>query len=293
MEIFSDHTFLTVSFGTLLLGIISGVFGSFAVLRRQSLLGDGISHCSLLGAAAAFLVTGERENSALLTGALISGGIAAALIFLLIKKTKLKFDAALATVMSVFFGAGTVLMTVAQKLPNAAQAGIEAFIYGQASSVLKSDVILILICGAVMILITLLLWKEFKLFCFDRDFASQLGFRCEIINFVLSFLTVVTIMLGIRIAGAVLMSAIMIAPAAAARQWCERLWLMVTLAALFGGMSGYLGAYFSSAVRNVPTGPAIAVFACSFAVLSILFAPKRGIIFRAARSKGLFGKEKL
>lgn len=275
-----DHTFMIVALGSAALGGISGAVGSFAVLRRQSLLGDGVSHSALAGVAAAFLLTGIKSTAVLLLGALISGLIAALLISLFVKRSKVKFDAALAVVMSGFFGLGTVLLTCAQKLPDATQAGLSAFIYGQASSMLKSDIVLILVCLLILALGLILFWKEFKLFSFDKDFALQSGFSEKVLSFTMSAMTVITVILGIQTVGVVLMSAMLVTPAAAARQWSERLWLTVVLAAVFGASSGVIGTYWSAVGDGLPTGPAIVIVASILAIISLLFAPNRGILSR-------------
>lgn len=285
MNILSDHTFLTVAAGSAALGMISGVIGSFAVLRKQSLLGDGVSHAALPGVAAAFLITGVKSSGVLLLGALLSGLLAALLISVIVKYSKVKFDAALAAVMSGFFGLGTVLLTCAQKLPNAAQSGLSTFIYGQASAMLTSDVVLISVLSAVLLILTLLFWKEFKLFCFDRDFAVQSGFSEKKLSLLLSFMTVVTVILGIQTVGVVLMSAMLIIPAAAARQWSDRLYVNIMLAAFFGGFSGVFGALISGLGEGAPTGPVIVITASVIAALSLLFAPKRGIVNKILQRK--------
>lgn len=285
IRVFSDYTFVTVALGCAVLGGISGAVGSFAVLRKQSLLGDGVSHSALPGVAAAFLLTGIKNTAVLLLGALISGLLSAFLISGAIKKSKIKFDAALAVVMSTFFGLGTVLLTCAQKLPNATQAGLSTFIYGQASSMLKSDIILIFVCSFVLLGVVILLWKEFKLFSFDRDFAVQSGYSEKLLTFILSFITVITVILGIQTVGVVLMSAMLITPAAAARQWSDRLVVTVILAAAFGGVSGAAGAYVSAVESGLPTGPSIVIAASVIALISLLFAPKRGIINRIVKRR--------
>lgn len=285
MTVFKDYTFLVVALGCLALGGISGVIGSFAVLRKQSLLGDGVSHAALPGVVAAFLLTGIKNTAVLLAGALFSGLTAALLISFTVKKTKVRFDAALATVMSSFFGLGTVLLTCAQKLPDATQAGLSAFIYGQASAMLKSDVLLILVCSGFLLLGVILFWKEFKVFSFDPEFAVQSGYPEKPLSLVLSLMTVITVILGIQTVGVVLMSAMLIAPAAAARQWSDRLSVMVVLAALFGGVSGVLGAYASAVGDGLPTGPAIVVVSGVTVAASVLLAPKRGVISRIIKRK--------
>lgn len=278
--LFSDYTFQIVALGSLLLGVVSGILGSFAVLKKQSLLGDGISHAALPGVVAAFMLTGSKNTEILLLGALIAGLMATFLINGIVKNSRIHFDSALALVMSVFFGLGMVLLTYVQKLPNANQAGLKRFIYGQASTMLIRDVRLIAICGVILIVVVLLFWKEFKLFIFDSAFAALQGFGNKKMNLMLSFLLVMGIIIGLQTVGVVLMSAMLITPAVAARQWSDRFWLMTVLTALFGGISGIIGTIISAVFPKIPTGPVIVVTISAIACFSLLFAPGRGILHR-------------
>lgn len=285
-----DYTFQTVALGSLLLGAVSGVLGCFAVLRKQSLLGDGVSHASLSGVVLAFLLTGSKDTQLLLGGALVAGLFACAAIAWVRKRSRIKFDAALALVMSVLFGFGMVLLTYAQKQPNANQAGLNRFIYGQAATMLVQDVKLIAVCGAALLGLVALFWKEFKLLCFDAQFASSLGLPTGRYNLLLSLLMVLAIVLGLQTVGVVLMSALLVAPAVAARQWCNRLEAMVLLAAVFGAASGVLGTLLSSAITGLPTGPVIVVCASSIALVSLLFAPQRGMVQRLIQRRRMFAQ---
>lgn len=278
-----DYTFQTVALGATLMGIISGVLGCFAVLRKQSLLGDGVSHAALPGVVMAFLLTGSKNTEQLLLGALITGLVATFLIIGIVKHSRIKFDSALAFIMSVFFGLGLVLLTYAQRVPNANQAGLKRFIYGQAATLMERDVKIMALCGIALLLLIVLFWKEFKLFSFDPEFARVMGFGTGTLNALLSFLIVLAIIIGLQTVGVVLMSAMLIAPAVAARQWSNSLWRMVVLAAIFGAASGVLGTFFSSAVAGLPTGPTIVVCITAIAVISLFFAPGRGILHRIYR----------
>ncbi len=286
-SLFKDYTFQTVALGSAILGLLSGVLGSFAVLRKQSLLGDGVSHAALPGVILAFVLTGSKNTEVLLLGALISGLIATLFIISIVKHTRIKFDSALALVMSVFFGFGLVLLTFVQKIPNSNQAGLKRFIFGQASTLLKRDVIFMMLCGVILLFLVLLFWKEFKLFIFDMEYARSLGFPANRINLLLSFMIVMAIIIGLQTVGVILMSAMLIAPAVAARQWTDRLWIMVMLSAVFGAVSGILGTIASSLTAKLPTGPAIVVFISSIVIFSILFAPGRGIIQKILHRKNL------
>lgn len=281
----TDYTFQTVALGSALLGLISGVMGSFAVLRKQSLLGDGVSHSALPGVVMAFLLLGSKNTESLLLGALVSGLAATLLIVGIVRHTRIKFDSALALVMSVFFGLGLVLLTYVQKIPNSNQAGLKRFIFGQASTLLQRDVLLMFVCGLLLLLLVVLFWKEFKLFTFDSDFAQSLGFSPRRLNLLLSFMIVLTIIIGLQTVGVILMSAMLIAPAVAARQWTNRLWVMVVLSALFGAVSGIAGTAASSLVAKLPTGPSIVVCVSVLVTASVLFAPGRGILHRLWRRR--------
>lgn len=285
LALFGDYTFQVVALGSALLGLISGVLGTYAVLRRQSLLGDGVSHAALPGVVLAFLLTGVKETSALLLGAIITGLLAAFVILSIVRHSRIKFDGALALVMSVFFGLGTVLLTYVQRQPNASQAGLNRFIFGQASTLLKSDVWFMLGCAVILVAIVLLCWKEFKVFSFDPTFAQSIGLPVGKLNVLLTLLLVVGIIVGLQSVGVVLMSAMLIAPAVAARQWTKRLSTMMILSAVFGAVSGVLGTAMSSLMTGMPTGPAIVLFVSLFACVSLLFAPGRGILGRLIQQR--------
>lgn len=280
LALFSDFTFQTVALGSALLGLISGVLGSFAVLRKQSLLGDGVSHSALPGVVMAFVLLGSKNTEVLLLGALLFGLLATLLIVGVVRHTRVKFDSALALVMSVFFGLGLVLLTYVQKIPNSNQAGLKRFIFGQASTLLQRDIVLMTVCGLILLALVLLFWKEFKLFTFDADFAQSLGFSSKKLNLLLSFMIVLAIIIGLQTVGVILMSAMLITPAVAARQWTNKLWVMITLSALFGAISGIAGTAASSLVPKLPTGPAIVVCVSSIVIVSVLFAPGRGVLHR-------------
>ena len=270
-----DYTFQVVALGAALLGMASGLIGSFAVLRRQSLLGDVVSHAALPGIAAVFLMTGTKDTVWLLIGALCSGLTATGFIIGVVRYSRVKFDTALALGMSVFFGLGLVLLTYVQKIPNANQAGLQRFIFGQAAVLLKSDILVIAITGAALLALTLLFWKEFKLLSFDPEFARSLGLPTRSLNVLLSAMTVAAIIAGLQTVGVILMSAMLVAPAVAARQWTNRLGVMVGLAALFGAVSGVAGTLASSALPKLPAGPAIVVAADVLVLISLALGRAR------------------
>lgn len=278
-ELFQDYTFQIVALGCGMLGLLSGVVGSFAVLRRESLLGDVVSHASLPGIVIAFLVLGYKNWYILLLGAVISGLLATRLIRWMSEKN-MKLDSALALVLTTFFGFGLVLLTVVQRLPNANQAGLDSFIYGQASGMLVRDVFTILAVGIIILILVALFWKEIKVFTFDSEYAYTLGLHSKVVQFLLSSLLVLVIILGLEAVGVILMSTLIIAPAVSARQWTDNLVTMVVLAGVFGALSGVMGTAISSYMLQMPTGPTIVLVASVIVFVSIFFAPHRGLISR-------------
>jgi manganese/zinc/iron transport system permease protein len=284
-NLFADYTLRQVAMGAAMLGIVNGVLGSFAVLRKQSLLGDGISHAALPGIALAFLLTGSKSSLALLLGAAAAGWVATLLIMNIVKHTRVKYDSALGLVLSVFFGFGLVLLTYIQKLPVATQAGLDKFLFGQAATLLRKDVMTIGVLGGIVLVFLLLFWKEFKLVSFDPDFAFSLGFPVRILDVLLTTLLVIAIVIGLQTVGVVLMSAMVVAPAAAARQWTDRLGVMVTVSGIFGALAGVSGALVSSQAARIPTGPTIVLCASAIVFFSLLLAPNRGLAWGWVREQ--------
>ena len=278
-----DYTLMIVGTGAALLGTVSGALGTYAVLRRQSLLGDAISHAALPGIAIAFLLTGSKTPLILVFGAAIAGWLGTLLIMSIVRLTRIKYDSVLAIVLSTFFGFGLVLHTLIQRTGNANQAGLDTFLFGQAATILESDVLTIGVLGSIALIIMLIFWKELKLLVFDEGFAASIGFPTRALDILLASLLVIAIVLGLQAVGAVLMSAMLVAPAVAARQWTNRLRLMVLLAGGFGALAGVSGTIISSTASRIPTGPTIVLCATVVVGLSIALAPNRGLLWERIR----------
>ncbi len=290
----NDYTFRTIALGCMLLGSVSGMLGCFAVLRKQSLLGDAVSHASLPGVCLAFLIIRSKNTEILLLGALAIGLICIGLIQTIQNYTKIKFDSALAFILSVFFGLGLVLLSYLNKLPGANKSGLNKFIFGQASTFVERDVRLMLYTGIILLIVIILFWKEFKIVTFDSEFAKTLGFPSRKIEILISVLIVITVIIGIQAAGVILISAMIISPAVAARQWTNRLSVMVILSGIFGGIAGLTGTLISITESNLPTGPVIVLVISLIVVFSILFSPKRGILSRIlinSKKRKMFRKQ--
>ncbi len=281
--LFSDYTLRTVALGAAVLGLVSGALGSFAMLRRQSLLGDAMSHAALPGVVIAFMLTGNKTPLVLITGAAAAGVLGAVCLIAITRTTRIKEDTALGLVLSVFFGVGLMLLTFLQRNPTARQAGLNTFLFGQAATLLQRDVIVMALVGGAALLIMALFWKEFKLLSFDPDFGGTLGYPMMWLDVLLTTLLVIAIVIGLQAVGVVLMSAMIVAPAAAARQWTDKLGILVVLAALFGAVSGVIGAAISSLGRGLSTGPVVVLTISLIVLFSLLLAANRGLVWNWLR----------
>ncbi len=287
VELFSDYTARTIILGAASLGIVSGVVGSYAVLRKQSLVGDVMSHAALPGIVLAFLIVGVKEQLPIFIGAALSAVLAVFLINLVTGNSRIKTDSAMGMALSVFFGLGLVLLTYAQKMPDANQAGLDKFLFGQAEALVEKDVLIIGLTGFFALLVVGLFWKEFKLLCFDPDFGGTMGFSMRSMDMLVTAVIVSAIVIGLQTVGVVLMSSMLITPAVAARQWTGNMGSMVILAALIAAVSGMTGVALSAGLENVPTGPAVIVCVSVIAFFSVLFSPNGffTLRFKDARSR--------
>lgn len=291
MEILTDYTLRNVSLGAALRGVVSGVLGSFAVLRKQGLLGDALSHASLPGVCIAFMLTGAKSPLVLLVGAGLTGAVAATLMVHATRTTRLKADTMLGVVLSTFFGLGVLLLSLNQQSGNANQAGLNTYLFGQAATIVRRDVVTFALLGGLALLIVALLYKEFKIISFDVDFATSIGIPARRLTLLLTALLVVAVMIGLQTVGVVLMAAMMIAPGAAARLWTDRLAVMLALAAAFGALAGVAGSVLSVEMTGMPTGPSVILALTAIVLASVTMSPRYGVVaevFRRRRKRHIF-----
>lgn len=276
---------LLVVTGSIILCGMSAVVGCFTFLRKRALIGDAISHSVLPGVCIAFLLTGEKNPLYFLIGALVSGMLSLVIMEGLSRSRQTRPDTAIALMLSVFFGIGIVLLTSIQHSGNAAQAGLDKFLFGKAASITEDDIKLFGYSSIAILSIVLLYLRGFTVISFDEEYAVSLGFPVRFLRFALSFITVWAVSVGIQAVGVVLMSALLITPALAARMWTNSIRVMLIIALLFGMLSGYMGAFISYTAPAMPTGPWIVVMATAIAAISMLFAPQRGLIAQWAERR--------
>jgi manganese/zinc/iron transport system permease protein len=278
-----DLNVRVVVIGSILLGVGSAAIGCFALLRKRALVGDGVAHAVLPGVAIAYMVTGTKNTFALLIGATIAGWISMVVMDFISRRSRIREDAAIGIVLSVFFGLGILLVTHIQATGSSSQSGLDKFLFGQAASLVLNDVVVFGAVSVLLVVAIMLLFKDFKILSFDPEFTQTIGLPARGLSLVMTTLLVLAVVVGIQAVGVVLMAAMLITPAASARYWTDRLGIMLVLASAFGALSGVGGAFVSYVAPRMPTGPWIVMFATFFFVASLLFAPKRGVVARVVR----------
>ena len=276
-----NYNTLVVLAGVSLLGAASGIIGAFAVLRKRALTGDALSHAALPGICIVFLILRERNLIAMLAGALVSGVLGIAIISALGRWTRVRNDAAIGTVLTVFFGLGVVLLLMIQNMGGVgSKAGLDSFILGKTAGMTRGDVYVILSASLVCLAIIVLLYKEFQLVTFDSEFARSLGWPVFRIDLLLMSLVAAAVVIGLPNVGVVLVSALLIMPGAAARFWTNQLSTLLVLSGIFGFVTGLVGTMLSATLEQLPAGPIIVLTGAIIFVVSLLFGIRRGLIAR-------------
>ena len=288
-EFFSlqDPNIRYVLAGTILLGLSAGALGCFAILRRRALVGDAVAHAILPGVCLAFIVAGGKDPFMLILGAFVFGLLSMVTMDFITRNSRIAPDASIGMVLSVFFGLGVVLLTYIQSTGHVDQSGLDDFLFGQAAAMIGEDVMVFGGLSLLILLITILTFKELKLVSFDPSFAQSIGYPVKRMEFLLALLMVLTITAGIQAVGVVLMASMLIIPAAAARYWTDSLRIMLLIAAGVGAFSGITGSFISYTAPAMPTGPWMVVSTALIFFLSFLLAPGRGEIARYIQKKRL------
>ncbi|QHL86280.1 iron chelate uptake ABC transporter family permease subunit [Nibribacter ruber] len=269
-----------VTIGSVLLAASSAVVGCFTVLRKRALVGDAVAHAVLPGVCLAFLLTGQKNPIIMLLGSFITGWLAVVVMDIITSKSRIKEDTAIGLVLSVFFGIGILLLTAIQHSGNEQQSGLDKFLFGSAAALVGQDLYTFGAVALLLLLSVVLLYKEFKLISFDTNYARTIGLPVKRLELLLTTLTVLAVVVGIQSVGVVLMSAMLITPAAAARFWTDRLGAMVIIAAAMSAVCGAAGAFVSFTAPAMPTGPWIVMLLSLLAIMSFLLAPSKGLLSR-------------
>ncbi len=272
-----------VALGSALLGISAGVTGTFLFLRKRALVADAISHATLPGVGLAFIVMvslgGDGRNLAgLMLGSAVSAWAGLLAVQAITRRTRLAEDAAIGAVLSVFFGAGVVLLTVIQNMSSGRQAGLDGLLLGSTAGMLFQDAMIIAGGGAITLALVLLLRRAMTVVAFDAEYARSIGINTDRIDMLTMLLVMAVTVVGLKIVGLILIVALLIIPPVTARFWTERSELVAAYAGAIGGVSGYVGAAISASAPSLPTGPIIVLTCFALFIVSLFFAPERGVL---------------
>ena len=286
----SGYNASLVAVGAGLLGFAAGATGSFLFLRKRALVSDAIAHATLPGVALAFMAMvalgGDgRSLPVLLLGSAASAAAGLLLIEWITRRTRLPEDAAIGSVLGVFFGVGIVLLTIIQTMRAGRQAGLESFLLGSTAGMLFQDAVIIALGGSLAVLVTWLMRRPMTLVAFDAGYAAAMGYDVRRIDLAMMGLVLAVTVIGLKLVGLILIVALLIIPAVTARFWTERSSRMIWIAGALGGVAGYLGAAVSASAPALPTGPIIVLAAAGLFAVSLLFAPDRGVLAALIRHR--------
>ncbi|MDJ0626693.1 MAG: metal ABC transporter permease [Rhodobacter sp.] len=279
-----------VAIGAALLGFAAGSSGTFLFLRKRALVSDAVAHATLPGVGLAFIVMvslgGDgRSLVGLLAGSAVTAWVGLLVIEWITRRTRLAEDAAIGAVLGVFFGVGIVLLTVIQTMSAGRQAGLESFLLGSTAGMLFQDGVVIAVGGSFAVFATWLMRRPMTLVAFDSDYAAATGYDVRRIDLLMMGLVMGVTVIGLKLVGLILIVAMLIIPAVTARFWTERSSRVIWIAGGVGGMAGYLGAALSASAPALPTGPIIVLVAAAIFVVSLLFAPVRGVLAAILRHR--------
>jgi manganese/zinc/iron transport system permease protein len=276
--------------GSMLLGVTCGLLGSFIVVRKMALVGDALSHAVLPGVAVGFLWNLSKDPVAIFIGATIAGLAGTVVVRWITETTRLKEDAALGLVLATFFAVGICLFTMIQRLPTGNKSGIDKFLFGQAAAMGPADIKLMAVITVLSITAVVVFYKEFLVTSFDAGFARAVGFPTRLVHYTLMLLVAFAIVIALQAVGVVLVSAMLITPAAAAYLLTDRMSRMLWIAAFLGLLAGSVGAFVSFLGPNFPTGPFMVLAATAVFSLAFLFGPRHGVVMRWLRQRSRAGR---
>lgn len=284
-SILSSSNTQWVLFSAMILGVAAGAIGCLSYWRKQSLMSDALAHAALPGVVIAFLLTGQKNLFILIIGAAVSALVGAFFIQWIQSASRVTEDTAMGMILSVFFGLGIMLLTIANRMGGGNQSGLDKFIFGQAATMVRSDVNTMLFLASLVIIVVFVAFKEWKLYLFDPSFAKGLGLSLTWMNVLYTTVLVTTIVIGIQAVGVILIAALLIIPSASARYWTQSFKWMLVLSSVFGGVAGAVGTAISAFGKGWPTGPFIVVVAAAFFVVSLLLGKEKGILLNYLRFK--------
>ena len=274
MQILFSYDFLVVAIGTVLLAVPSAIIGCFNVYKQQSLMADAIGHASYPGIVIAFMIFATRNSLVLTLGAEVFAILAYLTIQMIHRYSVIDLDAALAIILTGFFGLGMVLKSYVQgnlSYMQASQAGLKNYIFGSAAFIKLQDIMIIAICALIAMILLIMFYKELVVSVFDEQYGRFIGVSPMITNTVLLVLMIMFIVVGLKCVGAILISSFLILPCICANQHSRNLKHVLIIASLVAGVSSFVGTYLSTAISGIATGPMMIVCMGIITILSMVF----------------------
>ena len=268
------------------MGIGCGLMGGFVVTRKLSLFGDTLSHAVLPGVAVGFLWSQSKNSISIIAGAMIAGFLGVFLISLLKKTTRIALDSALGLVLSGFYAVGICLLTRIQKMEFGNQSGIDRYLFGQITGISASDVWAMGISCILIALITMIFYKELLVTGFDHGFAQSIGLPVDFLQYLLWMLLAFAVITSLQVIGVILVSALLIIPAATASIITQKMRNLLLWSALLGMVAGVIGSYVSFLGSRLPTGPIIVLTSTLLFIITLFFHSQNGLLFKWLRLRG-------
>ena len=288
---FSDRGLQLSLMAALLFGAICGLTGSFIVVRRMALFGDAISHAVLPGVAIGFMWGMEKDPLAILIGATLAGLLGSVLVQAIVRTSRIKQDAALGIVLASFFALGLCLIRMVQNNEGASRiTGLKTYLFGDVAVIDRADLITMAVIVILTFVLFYFLYRPLLVISFDRQFAYSIGISVRLLDAVFQMFLAVAIVVSLQAVGVVLVSAMLIIPAATAYLLVDRMNKMIVFAMILGVMSATLGVFFSFLGSNLPTGPFMVISSSLLFLMAYLFSPKNGRITKWLRYMKLKSK---
>ncbi|MFZ0565377.1 MAG: iron chelate uptake ABC transporter family permease subunit [Chlamydiales bacterium] len=286
-DFFIDPILRAPTLGSMFMCMAAAIVGVLVFVRKQSLLGEALSHATYPGVTLAVLIGGigsfdEWIGLLIFTGAFLSSIAGFWLIRCLKCKLRVSEDSALCFVLTLFFGVGVTVASYTQFAYPHLFRQIQAYLYGQTATMIDLHIFIYGGLALLILLVIFLFYKEIFVLSFDAQFAQSIGINGRLIETAIVLLIGLSLVMAIRGIGLILTSAMLIAPAVSARQFTHSFKQLLFLSALLGLISAFCGNYLSLRL-GLPVGPIIVLVAGGFALYALLWAPERGLFVRGIR----------
>jgi ABC-type Mn2+/Zn2+ transport system permease subunit len=263
---FLDYGFMQRALaGSIVVGTVCSIIGVYVVLRGMAFLGDGMAHASFGGVALGFLLGINPLLVAMLFSLATAG-----LIQVTSRRAQLRLDAAI----GVFFSFTMALAILFIGLMRTYDARLYGYLFGNVLGVSSANLILMAFLAAVVLAAIAALFKELKFLVFDEETAQASGLPTGLLSTALVILVALTVVISIKAVGIILVTALLVTPAATAYQLTNRFGMMFLLSWLAGMASCLVGMFFSYQV-GIPSGSSIVITATLLFALATIFSPKR------------------